>query len=90
MPRILVDPRLENMVWEMAINMVNLLKLPSGSTEVFPGPAGMIVVCLHKKPERTSEILGQIKSAFEEVAEKAKINVKVEVVDSDETHWHKI
>ncbi len=93
MPRILADPRLINIVWMTAIDIVNQLRarqINLGQTEVFPGPEGMIIVCLLKKSERTPEILEEIKSTFEEASEKAQIYAKVEVIDSDEKDWHKI
>ncbi len=73
-----------------AIDIIKILKLPPGSTEVFPGPAGKIIVCLHKKPERTPEVLKKIESAFIEASKRAQIYAEVEIIGSDEKDWHEI
>lgn len=90
MPRIARDKRAKVPVEKAARKMAEFLGLPPDSTEIFVGESGMVIIYLHKKPERTKEVLEQISEIFKgELILAGLRKIKVRIIDSDPGEWVK-
>jgi len=90
LPKVLADPKAEEAAIKAAEEMAKLLKLPADSTEVIPGLEGYIIICLHKTPERTKEVLKEICRIFREAVKNSDAGIEIVIIPSHKKKWVKI